>query len=55
MCVLESCQGNIGNCNFCSMQSECILMVILKKLERLETVMNQDELHLEMNGQAQKS
>jgi len=39
MCPLDSCQGSIGNCKFCSSKSECILIAILEKLANLESMM----------------
>jgi hypothetical protein len=38
MCPLDSCKGSIGNCEFCSLKSECILITILNKLENLESI-----------------
>ena len=37
------------------MQSECIHMEILKKLERLERAIYKDELNLEMSRKGQKN
>ncbi len=35
MCPLEQCQGAIGNCEFCSQKSDCILLKILHELTLL--------------------
>jgi hypothetical protein len=40
MCPLETCQGSVGNCHFCGQKDSCILVSILSKLEKMESIIN---------------
>jgi len=34
---IEHCQGSIGNCQFCSLKEDCILLNILNELKQLNS------------------
>jgi hypothetical protein len=36
MCPMQQCNGNIGNCEFCSEKADCILLNILNELQQLK-------------------